>query len=180
MLLWTNHARDIWDIIQLVDNHHLAEWCSSLLIVCLKVRNSSPLNVQMKYTCYISGEMLVSLLKFNLYSVNSRSNNLRFGSALAEICQQTYGFVQRQCQEGTTGPKSDTQSIHNMVTSLIGPTSRKWNGPAVVSLVCWLQTLSVLAWLWLKSANKLMVLSSDSAKRAWQVQNQTHRAFITW
>jgi hypothetical protein len=25
----------------------------------------------------------------------------------------------RQCQEGMTGPKSDTQSIHNLATSLI-------------------------------------------------------------
>ena len=34
----------------------------------------------------------------------------------------------------------------------------------------------VLAWLWLKSSVKL--LASDSAKRAWHVQNQPHTAFI--
>jgi hypothetical protein len=34
------------------------------------------------------------------------------------------------------------------------------------------------AWLWLKSAK--LLASNDSAKRAWHVQNQPHRAFITW
>jgi hypothetical protein len=41
------------------------------------------------------------------------ANPLRFGLALAETCQ-TFGFVQQQCQEGMTGPKSDTKSIHNL------------------------------------------------------------------
>ena len=46
------------------------------------------------------------------------ANNLGFGLALAEICQI---FGRRQCQEGMTCQKSTTHSLHNMVTSLIGP-----------------------------------------------------------
>ena len=48
--------------------------------------------------------------------------NLGFGVALAEISQH---FGQQQCQEGMACPKSATHSLHNMVTSLIGPTWRK-------------------------------------------------------
>ena len=46
------------------------------------------------------------------------ANNLGFGLALAEICQ-TSG--EHQCQEGMACPKSATHSLHNMVTSFIGP-----------------------------------------------------------
>ena len=50
------------------------------------------------------------------------TNILGFGLALAEICQ-TFG-QQQQSQEGIVCPKSAPQSIHSMVTSLIGPI---WN-----------------------------------------------------
>jgi hypothetical protein len=46
------------------------------------------------------------------------TNNLDFGLALGEICQ-TYG--QWQCQGNMACQKSDTQSLFNIVTSLIGP-----------------------------------------------------------
>ncbi len=45
------------------------------------------------------------------------SSSIGFGLALAEICQT---FGQQQCQEDMTCPKSTTQSLHNMVTSLFG------------------------------------------------------------
>jgi hypothetical protein len=54
--------------------------------------------------------------------VLAANNILCFGLALAEICQT---FGQRQCHEGMVCPKSATQSIHNIVTSLIGPIWRK-------------------------------------------------------
>jgi hypothetical protein len=44
-------------------------------------------------------------------------------------------------------------------------------------LVCWVQRTLVLAWLSPKSAK---LVASNSAKKAWHVQNQPHRAFITW
>jgi hypothetical protein len=50
------------------------------------------------------------------------ANNLRFGLALAEICQT---FGQQQCCRDTACPKSATHSLHNMATSLIGPKWRK-------------------------------------------------------
>jgi hypothetical protein len=34
------------------------------------------------------------------------------------------------------------------------------------------------AWLWLKSAK--LLASNDSVKRAMHIENQPHRAFITW
>jgi hypothetical protein len=55
---------------------------------------------------------------------------------------QTFG--QRQFQEGMVCPKSASHSLQNMVTSLIAPIWRKWNPPAVVCCVCWLQTTLVL------------------------------------
>jgi hypothetical protein len=79
-----------------------------------------------------------------------------------------------QCQEDMICSKTATYSLPSMVTSLIGPIWRKWNGPAVVSLVCWLQTTLVLAWLCVKSAK---CLASDTvAKRTWHVQKQPHIA----
>ncbi len=53
------------------------------------------------------------------------TNNLDFGLALGEICQ-TYG--QWQCQGNMACQKSDTQSLFNIVTSLIGPIWMMWNG----------------------------------------------------
>jgi hypothetical protein len=50
------------------------------------------------------------------------ANKVVFGLGVAEICQT---FCQQQYQEGTTCPKSPTQSLHSMVTSLIGPMWRK-------------------------------------------------------
>jgi predicted Na+-dependent transporter len=50
------------------------------------------------------------------------AKNLGFGFALAEICQT---FGQQQCEESMACPKSDPQSLHNMVTSLIGAIWRK-------------------------------------------------------
>jgi hypothetical protein len=46
------------------------------------------------------------------------ANNLGFGLTLAEICQT---FGQQQCQEGMACLKLFLQSLHSMVTSLIGP-----------------------------------------------------------
>jgi hypothetical protein len=39
---------------------------------------------------------------------------------------------------------------------------------------CALQTILVLAWLWLKSAK---LFASGSDKSTWHIQNQPHRAF---
>ena len=50
------------------------------------------------------------------------ASNLGLGLALAVICQT---FGQQQCQEGMVCPKSAPHSLHNMVTSLIGPIWRK-------------------------------------------------------
>jgi hypothetical protein len=46
----------------------------------------------------------------------------------------------------------------------------------VPCLVCWLQTILVLAWLWLKSAK---CFASGSDKSTSHVQNQSHRASST-
>jgi hypothetical protein len=47
-------------------------------------------------------------------------------------------------------PKSATQSLLKIVTSLSGPIWKKWNGSAVPYAQCfWLQTTLVFAWLWL-------------------------------
>jgi hypothetical protein len=43
------------------------------------------------------------------------ANNLGFGLALAEICQS---FCQQQCHRDTMPPKSVTQGLLNIVTSL--------------------------------------------------------------
>jgi hypothetical protein len=40
------------------------------------------------------------------------------------------------------------------------------------------QTFLVLAWLWLKSAK--LLTSDDSDNRSLHINNQPHRAFITW
>ena len=50
------------------------------------------------------------------------ANNLGFGLALAEICQT---FGQQQCHMDMACPKSATQSLPSIVTSLIGPMWRK-------------------------------------------------------
>jgi hypothetical protein len=55
--------------------------------------------------------------------VLAANNILGFGLALAEICQ-TFG-QQQSHDEGMACPKSATQSIHNIVISLIGPIWRK-------------------------------------------------------
>jgi hypothetical protein len=44
------------------------------------------------------------------------AKNLGFGLALSKICQT---FGSQLCQEGMACPKSDPQSLHNTVTSLI-------------------------------------------------------------
>jgi hypothetical protein len=106
-------------------------------------------------------------------------NNLVFGLALAEICQ-TFGQLwpaTKPSIKDMTCPKSALWSLHSMVTSLTGSIWRKWNGPAVVSLVYWFHTSLVLAWLWLKYAK---LLASKSIKRTWHVQNQPYGAFIAW
>ena len=51
------------------------------------------------------------------------ANNLGFGLAVAEMCCQTLG--QQQCHGGMECPKSATQSLLNIVTSLIGLMWRK-------------------------------------------------------
>jgi hypothetical protein len=43
-------------------------------------------------------------------------------------------------------------------------------------LVCWLQTILVLAWVFLNSAK---LLASGSDKSTWHIQNQPHRASST-
>jgi hypothetical protein len=48
--------------------------------------------------------------------------NLGFGFTLAEFRQP---FGQQQCQEVMACPKSATQSLHNMATSLIGSIWRR-------------------------------------------------------
>ena len=77
------------------------------------------------------------------------ANNLGFAWLWLESAKL---FGQRQCQGDMACPKSATQSLLNIVTSLIGPIWSKWNGSAVPCLVCWLQTTLVLARLWLESA----------------------------
>jgi hypothetical protein len=105
------------------------------------------------------------------------ARNLGFGWALAEICQ-TFDFGKQQCHRGMSRPKSATQSLLDIATSLIGlgPIQRKRNGSAVPCLVCWLQKTLVLAGLWLKSAKPL---ASSNANEACHVQNQPHRASLT-
>ena len=91
MLLWTNHARAIWDNIQLEDN---LIWQNDVYLFwvicfCLEVQSSSPFNVvQMKYTlatfqvkCW-----LVFFLKFNLYSVNSRLKTRFYFYSKMHLC----------------------------------------------------------------------------------------------
>jgi hypothetical protein len=51
------------------------------------------------------------------------ANNLGFGLALAKI-SQTFG-QQQQCHTDMACPKSATQSLPSIVTSLIGPIWRK-------------------------------------------------------
>jgi hypothetical protein len=50
------------------------------------------------------------------------ANNLDFGLALAEICQP---FYQPQCNKDMACPKSATQSLLKIVTSLSGPIWKK-------------------------------------------------------
>jgi hypothetical protein len=52
------------------------------------------------------------------------ANNLGFGLALAEICQTTVG-QRHQCHRDMVPPKSVTQGLLNIVTTLIGPIWRK-------------------------------------------------------
>jgi hypothetical protein len=63
--------------------------------------------------------------------------------------KSTKTFGQRQCQEGTSCPKSATQSLHSMVTCKITHWTHmeemKWSSS--VSLVCWLQTNRIGFWL---------------------------------
>jgi hypothetical protein len=105
------------------------------------------------------------------------SNNLGFGLAHAVICQT---FSQQQCQEGMTCPNQQHRAFipsqhHSLDTYGGNEKVQQWFPCCAGRKQPWF----LAYWLLLKSAK---LLASNSAKRAcWHcIQNQPHRAFISW